>query len=228
MISNKGGWTEAEDALIRAGHRKLSAAELAIKLGEPAVSVRRRAVRLGVWLLRSKRSSIPPARNKKLKKGGAGKSRSRAPSHHVRWTEREDRKLARLLKRGTCKDAAAALGRTPSACYRRAGQLGLSGDSSISREARDFIRRKLLRLGVSETARQLNISTRTVRRELARQGLLDVGGMTLRQERLLRAYNPNRPVAPLARELGWTEFRTLRNWTRLMDFDARAGESRRD
>lgn len=223
MISNKAGWAAREDAAILKAHNKGTAAELAERFGKPAWAVRRRAARLGVVLLRSEG---PPRKKKKVAAPKPAGRKKRAP--FKRWTKEDIKILKRDYGTVPAAKIAKAMGRSPQTVYRRAAMLGLAQGQDISQKEKNFIRDNILRLGVQETARRIDRSERTVRREIKRQGLLDVGGMSAKQERTLRKYDPEtQTIASLAREVGWTDYRTLRTLAKLKAWDERNKKSKR-
>jgi hypothetical protein len=223
MISNKAGWAAREDAAIIKAHNKGTAAELADKFGKPAWAVRRRAARLGIVLLRSEG---PPRKKKKVAAAKSTGRKQRSP--FKRWTKDDLKTLKRDYGTIPAAKIAKAMGRSPQTVYRRAAMLGLAQGQDISQKEKNFIRDNILRMGVQETARRIDRSERTVRREIKRQGLLDVGGMTVKQERALRNYNPEtKTIAALAREVGWTDYRTLRTLAKLSAWNERSKKSKR-
>lgn len=223
MITNKAGWAAREDAAIIKAHNKGTAAELAEKFDKPAWAVRRRAARLGIVLLRSEG---PPRKKKKVVAPKPAGRKKRSP--FKRWTKDDIKTLKRDYGTVPAAKIAKAMGRSPQTVYRRAAMLGLAQGQDISQKEKNFIRDNILRMGVQETAQRINRSERTVRREIKRQGLLDVGGMTLKQERALRKHDPEtQTIASLAREVGWTDYRTLRTLAKLNAWDARNTKAKR-
>lgn len=223
MISNKAGWTAKEDALIVKAHNKGTAAELAERFDKPAWAVRRRAARLGIVLLRSEG---PPRKKKKVAAPKPAGRRKRSP--FKRWTKEDIKMLKRDYGKVPAAKIAKAMGRSPQTVYRRAAMLGLAQGQDISQKEKNYIRDNILRMGVQATAEHLGRSERTIRREIKRQGLLDVGGMSLKQERALNKHDPEtQTVAALAREVGWTDYRTLRTLAKLNAWSERAGKKAR-
>ncbi len=159
-------WSAHEDSAVIAGAGKQTTAALAGRLGRSERAVRRRAVLLGVRLLR--RDST--VRSKAVRKA---RSKQRARTMRKRWSDRDLQQLKVLIRKHDYDTVARMLGRTAAALKQAAYRFGMASDRPD--QLRDSSVRLIERLGgyvpAQEIASKLGCSARTVRRYRERLGI---------------------------------------------------------